>query len=391
MTLESIRVRFPGSGSFHGTLKQRVDEYFAGLAAPARDAPRMYVKTVLILGLAVGSYALLMFVAAAWWQAVILAIALALGMAGIGFSVQHDANHGGYSRNRWINRLMGISLDMIGGSSFIWYWKHNIVHHTYTNISGIDIDIDIQPFLRLAPDQPLRRYHKYQHFYIWTLYGLLPANWQFFADYRDLVNGHIGGRPFPRPTAPILAATLAGKAFFYGWSLVLPLLLHPTWAVLGVYAIVSFVLGTVLTTTFQLAHCSGEVEMMTVADTVTVGWAEHQVRTTANFAPGNPFLTWYLGGLNYQIEHHLFPKVCHVHYPSLSPIVSATCQEYGIPYRSHPTLREALTTHLRWLRQLGVDAVAASADQGPKRDGEPVSSAGSPEMPKSPPNASLIQ
>ena len=264
MTLESIRVRFPGSGSFHGTLKRRVDEYFAGLDTPPRDAPRMYEDGV-ILGLAVGSYALLMFAAAAWWQGVILAIALALGMAGIGFSVQHDANHGGYSRNRWINRLMGISLDLIGGSSFIWYWKHNIVHHTYTNISGIDIDIDIQPFLRLAPDQPLRRYHRYQHLYIWICTGSLPAKWQFLADYRDLVNGHIGGRPFPRPTAPILAATLAGKAFFYGWSLVLPLLLHPTWAVLGVYVIVSFVLGTVLTTTFQLAHCLGEVEMMTVA------------------------------------------------------------------------------------------------------------------------------
>ena len=209
----------------------------------------------------------------------------------------------------------------------------------------------------------------------------MPVKWQFFGDYRDLVNGHIGGRPFPRPTAPVLAATLAGKAFFYGWSLVLPLLLHPTLAVLGVYVIVSFVLGTVLTTTFQLAHCLGDVEMMTVADPVTFGWAEHQVRTTANFAPGNPVLTWYLGGLNYQIEHHLFPKVCHVHYPSLSPIVSATCREYGIPYQSHPTMREALMSHLRWLRRLGVDAVVASAGHEPKRDGEPILSAGTPEMP----------
>ena len=365
--MESIRVRFPASGTFQGTLKRRVADHFEGLNVSGRDAPRMYAKTALILGVAVGSYALLMFAAIAWWQAVILAIGLALGMAGIGFSVQHDANHGGYSRNRWINRLMGISLDMIGGSSFIWYWKHNIVHHTYTNISGIDVNIDIEPLLRLAPDQPWYRYHRYQHLYIWTLYAFLPANWQFWADYRDLVNGHIGGRPFPRPTAWVLAGTLSGKAFFYIWSLVLPLLLHPTWAVLGLYLIVSSVLGIVLTTTFQLAHCVGEVEMVTIgrgAEPVMAGWAEHQVRTTANFAPGNAFLTWYLGGLNYQIEHHLFPKVCHVHYPALSSIVSATCREFGIPYQSHRTVREAVASHVRWVRRLGINAAIASSDDG---------------------------
>jgi linoleoyl-CoA desaturase len=366
MALELIRVRFQGSGAFQNTLKRRVDEYFQGLNVSRRDAPRMYAKTALILAVAVGSYGLLMFTAVAWWQAVILAIALALGMAGIGFSVQHDANHGGYSRNRWINYLMSISLDMIGGSSFIWYWKHNIVHHTYTNISGVDVDIELEPLLRLAPDQRWRWYHRFQQFYIWILYAILPFNWQFWADYRDLANGHISGVRFPRPTKRVLAGTLAGKGFFYGWSLVLPLVFHPTWAVLGFYLIVSSVLGIVLTTTFQLAHCVDETECVTVgrgAGPLAVGWAEHQVRTTANFAPGNGFLTWYLGGLNYQIEHHLFPKVCHVHYPALSPIVSATCREFGIPYQSHRTVRAAVASHFRWLRRLGHGSVVCPVDK----------------------------
>ncbi len=354
--LESIRVRFHGSASFQGTLKRRVEEHFEGLNITGRDAPRMYAKSALILGTALGSYALLMFVAVTWWQGVILAIALGFGMAGIGFSVQHDANHGGYSRNRWINRLMGLSLDVIGASSFIWYWKHNIVHHTYTNVSGVDVDIEMEPLLRLAPNQRWRWYHRFQHFYIWVLYALMPTNWHYWADYRDLMHGHISGQRFPKPTARVLAGTLAGKALFYGWSLVLPLCLHSTWAVLGFYVIVTSVLGIVLTTTFQLAHCIDETEVATIdgaIDTLAVGWAEHQVRSTANFAPGNGLLTWYLGGLNYQIEHHLFPKVCHVHYPVLSPIVSATCEEFGIPYQSHRSVRAAVASHFRWVRSLG--------------------------------------
>ncbi|MHC5544118.1 fatty acid desaturase family protein, partial [Singulisphaera rosea] len=291
--MEPIRVRFPGSGAFHGELKRRAAAYFENVKISPRDAAWMYAKSAVILTWTAGSYLLLMFVADAWWQALPLAACLALGMAGIGFSVQHDANHGGYSQNKWVNRLFSVSLDLIGGSSFIWYWKHNIIHHTYTNISGVDVDVELEPFLRLAPDKPLRWYHRYQHVYIWFLYGLLPVNWQFWADYRDLANGHISGLPFPKPSRWALAGTLAGKVFFYAWSMVLPLLLHPAWAVFGVYVFTTFTLGVVLTTVFQLAHCVDEAEIVTVERpeaALTVGWAEHQVRTTANFAPRNPFL-----------------------------------------------------------------------------------------------------
>jgi len=365
LELESkpVKVRFPGPGAFHRELKRRVDDHFEGVKTSTRDAPGMYAKTATILAVTVGSYLALMLAPLAWWQAPILAVTLAMGMAGIGFSVQHDANHGGYSRRRWVNNLLSAMLDAIGGSSYIWYWKHNIVHHTYTNVSGVDVDVDIQPFLRLAPDQPHRWYHRYQHLYIWGLYGLLPANWQFWADFRDLNNGHIGGTPFPRPRPVVLAGTLAGKAFFFAWSLAIPLLVHPTLAVLGLYLLASLTMGIVLTTTFQLAHCVGEAEIVP-AGPMGVGWAEHQVRTTANFAPGRRLLTWYLGGLNYQIEHHLFPKVCHVHYPAISPIVAATCRDFDIPYQSHPTVREAVASHVRWLRELGAPSPAPGIGPG---------------------------
>ncbi len=354
--MQVLRVSFPGCGDFHRELKRRVSAHFESVQSSPRDALGMYLKTVLILVWTLASYSLLMFAAVNWWQAILLAIGLALGMGGIAFNIQHDANHGGYSRNRRVNQCLRLCLDLIGGSSYVWYWKHNIVHHTYTNVSGLDVDVDIEPFLRLAPDQKHKWYHRGQHVYIWFLYGLLPVNWQFWADYRDLMNGHVGGQPFPKPSKGELAITLTGKAFFYFWSLVLPLLLHPTLAVLGLYALTSFTLGIVLTTVFQLAHCVEEADLLTVdrdAPVLPVAWAEHQVRTTANFAPGSRILTWYLGGLNYQIEHHLFPKVCHIHYPALSPIVAQTCREYGIPYQSHSTLWQALMSHLSRLRRLG--------------------------------------
>ena len=351
--MKPVRVRFPGSGAFHRELKRRVDAYFEAQKTSPRDAPRMFVKTATILAVTVGSYLALMLAPLAWWQYPIFAVTLALGMAGIGFSVQHDANHGGYSRRKWVNTGLSVLLDAIGGSSYIWYWKHNIVHHTYTNVSGIDIDCDIQPFLRLAPDQRMRWFHRYQHIYIWGLYCLLPANWHFYADYRDLINGDIGGMPIPRPRKAVLVATLLGKAFFYSWSLIIPLILYPTLPVLALYALTTATLGFTLTTTFQLAHCVDETAIVPSTSEMKMGWAEHQVRTTANFAPDRRLLTWYLGGLNYQIEHHLFPKVCHVHYPAISPIVAETCRDFDIPYHSHPTLREALASHLRWVRQLG--------------------------------------
>ncbi len=182
----------------------------------------------------------------------------------------------------------------------------------------------------------------------------MTAEWNFWADYRDLATGRINGQPFPRPSARVLAATIAGKIFFYSWTIIIPLMIRPTLAVLGLYLLATSILGILLATTFQLAHCLTEAEVVTDRPrALESGWAEHQVRTTANFAPRNWLLTWYLGGLNFQIEHHLFPKVCHVHYPALSPIVSATCLEFGIPYQSHPTVLGALGSHVRWLRRLG--------------------------------------
>ncbi len=357
MQLQSARVRFPNSGDeFYAELKRRVSAHFESAGISPRDPVSMYAKTAVLLLWLFVSYALLMFWASRWWQCLPLCLSMGFAAAGIGFSVMHDGNHGGYSRSKLVNRIMAMTLDMLGGSSYIWTWKHNVLHHTYPNIVGFDSDIDIVPLSRMAPTHPSYDLHRYQHIYMWGMYGLLAMKWNFLDDFHDLIVGEIGGQRFPRPKGWELFAMLAGKAVFYFWVLILPMMLHPIWAVVVLYLIGSFALSVTLAITFQLAHCVSQASFPAApaqGQQMTTGWAHHQLLTTVDFARDNRVLSWYMGGLNFQIEHHLFPKICHIHYPAISPVVEATCRDFGVPFQVNRTLREALASHSRWLRQMG--------------------------------------
>jgi linoleoyl-CoA desaturase len=244
----------------------------------------------------------------------------------------------------------------VGASSYLWRFKHNVHHHTYANIDGMDADLDARPFLRLAPSQPRHALHRYQHLYAWLLYGVLAVKWWFVDDVVDLVRGRIGQLAFPRPRGGELAAVLAGKAVFVGWAVVVPALVFRSGWVVPLFLLGAFTLGVVLSAVFQLAHTvpGAEVHVAVPGEQrMPTGWAEHQVRATVDFAPSNRLLGWYVGGLNFQVEHHLFPEVCHTHYPALARMVEATCLAHGIPYRSERTLRGAIAAHYRYLRALG--------------------------------------
>jgi linoleoyl-CoA desaturase len=347
------RVTFGEAGPFYAEVKRRVDQHFEGRSR--RDDPRLYSKTLVIFLWFGASYALLM-TSQTWWQAVIFGISLGLAMAGIGFNIQHDANHSGYSDRPWVNAALAYSLDIVGGSSYIWSWKHNIFHHSYPNIAGVDSDIDIEPFVRLAPKHQKRKGHRYQHFYVWLLYGFLAVKWHLLDDFHDLITGTIGNQKFPRPKGWRMFSVLLGKAIFFTWAFAIPMIFHPVWMVLLTYAGVSVVLALTLASTFQLAHSvegADFPEACKETGKVDSDWAAHQVHSTVNFARTNPFWTWYMGGLNFQIEHHLFPKISHSHYPAISKIVEDTCKEYGLRYQAHPTVRAALTSHVSYLRGMG--------------------------------------
>jgi linoleoyl-CoA desaturase len=349
-------LKFATGDYFQPELRRRVDQYFKLSGRRPRDCPAMYLKTALIFSCLGVSYVGLVFLAASGRTALPLAIVLGLSMAAVGFNVQHDGGHQAYSDRGWINKLMAMSLDLLGGSSYVWAKKHNSVHHSYTNVTGHDDDINIGVFGRLSPHQPRRDFHRLQHFYLWLLYGLLPIKWQLYDDFRDVLLGRIGGHRMPRPKGWDLVVFITGKATFFSLAFVVPLMLHAAWSVLLFYVLASFAQGVVLSTVFQMAHCveSAAFPLPRPDDgRINAAWAVHQVETTVDFARDNPLLSWIIGGLNFQIEHHLFPRVCHVHYPALAPIVETTCREFGVRYVAHATLLASIASHFRWLRSMG--------------------------------------
>lgn len=353
--VEEVSPKFAPDAGFYNEVRRRVQEFFVEHGISPYANWRMYLKTAAILIWFVASYVLLVFVAANWWQGVLLSTSLALAMAGIGFAIQHDANHGAYSKLAPVNRLLGLTLDLLGGSSYVWHFKHNVSHHTYPNINGADDDIDVSPWGRLAPGQRHRYLFRVQHYYLWLLYGFLLPKWHFVDDVMNLTQAKVGGKGFPRPRGWRLVQLIGGKALFFGWAFLIPMLFHPWWQVLLFYAGTAAFVGISLSIVFQLAHCVENAEFPQFASVEGQNreWAIHQVNTTVDFSRRNPLLTWYLGGLNFQVEHHLFPRVCHVHYPRVSKIVEDVCAKWGVRYNEHPGVFSALGSHWRWLRRMG--------------------------------------
>lgn len=342
-------LRYQEDRGFHQELRARVRTWLESSGIPPRGLPAMYRKTALVflwLGI---SYVLLVFAAQTAWQALPLAVSLGLAIAGIGFNVQHDGSHGSYSTRPGVNRLMARTLDLLGGSSFVWRRKHNLLHHTWPNVEGVDDDIDSGWLARLSPGQPRRFYHRLQHVYMWPLYCFLAVKWQLYDDFATVARGRMSGRPFPRPRGSDLAVFVGGKLVFFGLAFALPLLLHPALPVVAAYLLVSAVAGLTLSVVFQLAHCVPEAEVGQDLGS----WAARQAQSSVDFARDSRLLGWYVGGLNLQIEHHLFPQLCHLHYAGMAPLVEATCVEFGVRYTAHPTFRSAVAAHFRQLRALG--------------------------------------
>jgi linoleoyl-CoA desaturase len=285
-----------------------------------------------------------------------LALVLALSVVAIGFNVMHDGSHDAYSDRRWLNRLMATSLDFVGGSSHFWRWKHVLFHHTFVNVIGYDTDINMAGLGRLTPHHPRLWIHRWQHLYAWLLYGLMVIKWHFFDDFRLVLTGRMGEHRARPPRGWELAVFCGGKVVFVLLAFVLPLTLHSFWVVAGIYLLTATVIGVVLGVVFQLAHCveGADFPLDHTPGRIDNGWAAHQVETSVDFARDSRAAAWLLGGLNFQIEHHLFPRLCHVNYPAISKLVEGTCREFGIKYTEHRSFRAGMASHFRWLRRMGM-------------------------------------
>jgi len=351
----TIKPKFTSPDTFLNTLRSRVDDYFTTTGLPRRDCPAMYRKTAVMMLWYVAAYVALVFFTSSLWVAIPLAVILGVAMAGIGFNIQHDGGHNGYSERPWMNRLAAMTMDMLGASSYIWHQQHNVVHHSYANIHEHDADIDLGIFGRLCPGQKRYWFHRWQHIYLWPLYSLVAIKWQFYDDFRDCIKGRICGHRFQRPRGKDLAIFVGGKLFFATTAFVIPMMFHAPLVVLGFYLLASLVQGLIMAVVIQLAHAVEEAEFPMPAEDgrMASSWAVHQVLTTVDFARDSRIVSWYTGGLNFQKEHHLFSRICHVNYPALSKIVEQTCHDFGLPYREHPTFWAGVKSHYRWLRTMG--------------------------------------
>jgi linoleoyl-CoA desaturase len=349
------RLSFAADNEFYVELKRRVDQHMTNNGRRERDCPQMYLKTAIILTTFVTSYVLLVFASSTWWQAFPLAVVLAFATAAIGFNIMHDASHHAYSNKGWVNRLAVKSLDLIGGSSYLWHWKHVVFHHTYTNIYNYDTDIDLGELGRLTPHHKRLHIHEFQHWYMWFLYGALVIKWNLFDDFRVAIRGRIGEHRYRPLRGGELATFIVGKVLFFMIAFGVPLLFHSAGIVALFYIFIAFIVGIVLSVVFQLAHAVEEAHFPReqTPGHIDKPWAIHQLETTVDFAPKSRVAYWLLGGLNFQIEHHLFPRICHIHYPFIAPVVEETCQEFGVSYNVVGSFRQGVMSHFRWLRRMG--------------------------------------
>jgi linoleoyl-CoA desaturase len=284
---------------------------------------------------------------------------MGIGVAGLGMSVMHDGNHGSYSSNKRVNWLMGHILNIMGGSTYNWKLQHNILHHTYTNITHMDDDIASKPTLRLSPHTKRSKLHQYQWIHGFFLYGLTTLFWVTAKDFIQYVKYKRNkvSNVSQRESNWILAKTIILKVLYFCTYFIAPIVLFdiPFVQVLTGFLLMHFIAGLVLTMIFQLAHSlEGTSHPLPNEHGVLENdWAIHQMKTTTNFSPDNKLLSWYVGGLNYQVEHHLFPRISHIHYPAIAGIVKSTAEEFNVPYLQYKTFGLAMNAHIRFLKKLG--------------------------------------
>jgi linoleoyl-CoA desaturase len=356
-------VRFaPKNGEgFYDSLKKNIDNFFKENNIAPTGNRKLYLKTVamMLLFFVPGVLIITGVGAASTGLFFGLWFLMGMGMIGIGCAVHHDSNHGSYSSNKTVNKIIGDVVNVVGGYDVTWRIQHNVLHHTYTNIEGLDEDIDAGGLLRFSPHSPKLAMHKYQHIYGWFLYCLLTLQWVTYKDYRLLFiyekKGLLKNQKISLRKA-LIELTIY-KVIYFGYILVLPIMFSGmSWQyVVAGFLLLHAVAGLGLSCIFQLAHVleSSEFPLPTEDRKMDNSWAIHQMENTANFSPRSHWMFWFVGGLNYQVEHHLFPHISHVHYPEISKIVKSTAEQYGVPYKVMPTFANALLLHFRMLKKMG--------------------------------------
>ncbi len=370
MKKQIVKFAPKGKDSFYDVVKERVNDYFESNNISPYSNTKMKIKTVAMVSMYFVPYLFIVtgMASMSLWLFYASWLIMGAGIVGIGTSVMHDSNHGAYADNKTVNSFLGGLLNIVGGYAPNWRIQHNILHHTYTNIGGLDEDVDTGLALRMTPTRQLKGYHKYQHIYAWGLYCLMNLYWVIAKDYVKLVaydkNGLLGKEKLTLRKGIMELSLL--KVFYIGYILVLPIMFaNIGWGhIVGGFVAMHVVAGFSLACIFQPAHVVETSDYAAPDDERRMenNWAVHQVMNTADFAPDNKFVSWFIGGLNFQIEHHLFPQICHVHYPQIAKIVAAVAAEHNIPYQVMPTFSSAIAAHAKMLKILGTNETVEYCD-----------------------------
>lgn len=360
MNTPHIKFSRVDSAKFFRTLNKRVNSYFKENKIQRTGNWKLHVKTVVMFSLYFTPYFLLLTLDFPTWAQILFTIVMGVGMAGVGMNVMHDANHGSYSSKKWINKVMGSSMYILAGNVYNWQVQHNVLHHTYTNIHGHDEDMEAGRIIRFSKHAKWRRFHKFQQYYSVFLYGLLTFNWALTTDFKQTkryLSKKLSYGKLPKPITQ-WSLLIITKLIYMGVWIVIPILFFNIawWKILIGFFIMHYVAGLILSIVFQLAHIVEDTDMPLPDKTGNMKntWAIHQLFTTVNFSTKNKIVNWFTGGLNHQVEHHIFPNISHVHYSKISEIVRETALEFNLPYNEYKTTRSAIIAHFKYLKQMGL-------------------------------------
>ena len=357
--MQAVKFLTRDKTNFFRTLNKRVNEYFKENKLKKTGNWRLYTKSIVFISLFIVPFIILLTIDMPNWAQLLLTVVIGIGMAGVGMNVMHDANHESFSSKKWVNKIMGSSIYVLAGNVYNWKVQHNVLHHTYTNIKGMDEDIDAGRIIRFSKHSKWNKIHRFQQFYSIFLYGLLTINWAITTDFKQTQNylkRKLSYGKFPNPTKQwsILVVT---KILYYAIWLVLPMLVMNVtwWQVLIGFFVMHYTAGMILSIVFQLAHVVPKTEMLQPDSDGMINhtWAIHQLHTTSNFGINSKFVNFFTGGLNHQVEHHMFPHISHIHYKKLSDIVRKTAKEFNLPYYEYKTMFGAFVQHVKQLSYLG--------------------------------------
>ncbi|HBY70062.1 MAG: acyl-CoA desaturase [Flavobacteriaceae bacterium] len=360
MNTPHIKFSRVDSAKFFRTLNKRVNSYFKENNIQRTGNWKLHIKAIVMFSLYLTPYFLLLTLDFPTWAQILFTIVMGVGMAGVGMNVMHDANHGSYSSKKWINKLMGGSMYILAGNVYNWQVQHNVLHHTYTNIHGHDEDMEAGRIIRFSKHAKWHRFHKFQQYYSVFLYGLLTFNWALTTDFKQTkryLSKKLSYGKLPKPITQ-WSLLIVTKLIYMAVWIVIPILFFNIawWKILIGFFIMHYVAGLILSIVFQLAHIVEDTDMPLPDKTGNMKntWAIHQLFTTVNFSTKNKIVNWFTGGLNHQVEHHIFPNISHVHYSKISGIVRETALEFNLPYHEYKTTRSAIIAHFKYLKQMGL-------------------------------------